>query len=43
MYIGDIATCFEIINVRSKKTNFLLEFDKALGAWTFALGWLQPS
>ena len=29
MYIGDIATCFEIINVRSKKTNFFLEFDKA--------------
>ena len=29
MYIGDIATCYEIINVRSKKTNFFLEFDKA--------------
>ena len=28
MYIGDIATCYEIVNVRSKKTNFLLEFDK---------------
>ena len=28
MYIGDIATCYEIINVRSKKTNFFLEFDK---------------
>jgi len=28
-YIGDIATCYEIINVRSKKTNFFLEFDKA--------------
>ena len=28
MYIGDIATCYEIINIRSKKTNFLLEFDK---------------
>ena len=29
MYIGDIATCYEIINVRSKKTSFFLEFDKA--------------
>ena len=29
MYIGDIATCYEIINVRSKKTNFFLEFDRA--------------
>ena len=29
MYIGDIATCYEIINVRSKKNNFFLEFDKA--------------
>ena len=29
MYIGDIAICYEIINVRSKKTNFFLEFDKA--------------
>ena len=29
MYIGDIATCYEIINIRSKKTNFFLEFDKA--------------
>ena len=29
MYIGDIVTCYEIINVRSKKTNFFLEFDKA--------------
>jgi len=29
MYIGDIATCYEIINFRSKKTNFFLEFDKA--------------
>jgi len=28
MYIGDIATCYEIINIRPKKTNFLLEFDK---------------
>ena len=29
VYIGDIATCYEIINFRSKKTNFFLEFDKA--------------
>ena len=28
-YIGDIATCYEIINIRSKKNNFQLEFDKA--------------
>ncbi len=28
IYIGDIATCYEIINIRSKKTNFFLEFDK---------------
>ena len=27
-YMGDIATCYEIINSRSKKNNFLLEFDK---------------
>ena len=27
-YIGDIAISFEIINKRSKKTNFFLEFDK---------------
>ena len=27
-YIGDIATSFEIINLRSKKKNFILEFDK---------------
>ena len=27
-YIGDIATSYEIINYRSKKKNFLLEFDK---------------
>ncbi len=27
-YIGDIATSYEIINSRSKKDNFLLEFDK---------------
>ena len=29
IYIGDIATCYEIINIRSKKDNFQLEFDKA--------------
>jgi len=28
-YIGDLATSYEIINSRSKKNNFLLEFDKA--------------
>ena len=28
-YIGDIATSYEIINFRSKKNNFFLEFDKA--------------
>ena len=28
-YLGDIATSYEIINSRSKKNNFLLEFDKA--------------
>ena len=28
IYIGDIATCYEIINIRSKKNNFQLEFDK---------------
>ena len=28
IYIGDIATCYEIISFRSKKTNFFLEFDK---------------
>ena len=27
-YIGDIATSYEIINYRSKKKNFLSEFDK---------------
>tara|TARA_B100002052_G_C15625018_1_gene481421 strand:- start:15 stop:452 length:438 start_codon:yes stop_codon:yes gene_type:complete len=27
-YIGDIAISYEIINNRSKKTNFLEEFDK---------------
>ena len=29
IYIGDIAACYEIINVRSKETNFFSEFDKA--------------
>ena len=29
LYIGDVATSYEIINSRSKKSNFLLEFDKA--------------
>ena len=28
VYIGDIAVCYEIINDRSKKNNFLSEFDK---------------
>ena len=28
-YIGDMATSYEIISSRSKKNNFLLEFDKA--------------
>jgi len=27
-YIGDIATSYEIINSRTKKNNFFLEFDK---------------
>ena len=27
-YMGDIAASYEIINSRSKKNNFLLEFDK---------------
>jgi len=27
-YIGDIAICFEILNKRSKPSNFFLEFDK---------------
>ena len=27
-YIGDIAVAYDIINFRSKKKNFLLEFDK---------------
>ena len=29
IYIGDVAASYEIINFRSKKNNFLLEFDKA--------------
>ena len=29
LYIGDVAASYEIINSRSKKKNFLLEFDKA--------------
>ena len=29
LYIGDMATSYEIISSRSKKNNFLLEFDKA--------------
>jgi len=28
IYIGDIAACYEIINKRSNKKNFLSEFDK---------------
>ena len=28
IYIGDIATSYEIINTRSKKSSFFLEFDK---------------
>ena len=28
IYIGDIAVSFEIINKRSKKSNFFVEFDK---------------
>ena len=28
IYIGDIATSYEIINSRSKKNNFFYEFDK---------------
>ena len=28
IYIGDIATSYEIINSRSKKNSFFLEFDK---------------
>ena len=28
LYIGDVAVSYEIINSRSKKNNFFLEFDK---------------
>jgi len=28
IYIGDIATCYEIIDIRSDECNFLIEFDK---------------
>ena len=28
LYVGDIAISYEIVKERSKKTNFLLEFDK---------------
>ena len=28
IYIGDIAACYQIINSRSKKSNFIEEFDK---------------
>ena len=28
LYLGDIAISYQIINKRSKKSNFLLEFDK---------------
>ena len=28
IYIGDLAASYEIINSRSKKTNFFVEFDK---------------
>ena len=28
IYIGDIATCYEIVDIRSDENNFLLEFDK---------------
>ena len=28
IYIGDIAACYEIIDIRSNKNNFFLEFDK---------------
>ena len=33
-YIGDIAISFEIINKRSKKTNFFLELYKILFYYT---------
>jgi len=28
IYIGDIAACYKIIDIRSNKNNFFLEFDK---------------
>ena len=28
IYIGDIAVCYEVIKIRSRKTNFLEEFNK---------------
>ena len=28
LYVGDIAICYEIIDARSDKNNFFLEFDK---------------
>ena len=28
IYIGDIAISYELVNKRSKKSNFLIEFDK---------------
>jgi len=27
-YLGDIAICYEVINKRSSKSNFFIEFDK---------------
>ena len=30
IYLGDIAISYEIVNKRSKNSNFLLEFDKIL-------------
>ena len=28
IYIGDVATCYQIVNQRTKKNNFIEEFDK---------------
>ena len=28
IYIGDIAVCYEVINLRSKRRSFITEFDK---------------
>jgi len=28
IYIGDVAISYEIINLRAKKNNFFIEFDK---------------